>query len=248
MTTKSRGLVFAAALALAVALAGCVPAESTVLLRQEEPGAQPKTITVTGSAGLEATPDVAKISIGVTNRGDTPGQAREENTAAVNATLAALEGMGIDQKDIQTSDMDLRTTYGLYDYDNETPTGYRMSTKLTVYVREVDRVGEIIDGVIDAGTNTLDGVSFLLSNQDQLYNQALNDAIELARAKAEEMAATAGKTVGEVVSITETSEAVATVSDANPDSGGWDGSVTTTVRPGRTTVSSQVQVVFTLED
>lgn len=249
---KTLALILTLALISSLALAGCAgqgtPGESVPPQQPQQEDAAPRTITVSGSAGLEATPDVARITIGVTTRGDTPGEAREGNSASVNATLAALAELGIEEKDIQTSDMDLRTTYGAYDYDNETPTGYRMNTRLTIYLREIDRVGEVVDAVIDAGTNALNGVDYLLSNQDELYNRALNNAIGLARAKAEEMAATAGKKVGEVVSITETSEAVATVSDANPDSGGWDNTTTTTVRPGRTTVSSQVQVVYTLVD
>ena len=92
-------------------------------------------------------------------------------------------------------------------------------------------------------------VEYLVSNRDELYNASLTQAVKLAREKAEALAALEGKTVGEVKSITETSDAVATVFD-NPDTGGGDLSDlarSTVIQAGRTSVSAEVSVVFELK-
>lgn len=244
-------LVAVLVITLALSLAGCAggaaaPAETTVRLHQE---GEPETITVVGKSGMEATPDVAKVSLGVSSRAATPSIAREENTAAINATLAALAEMGIEEKDIQTTNMNMWNNYD----SNGNLTGYRMSTDLTVYVRDITKAGDVVDAAIAAGANELNGVSYLLSNEDEMYNTALADAIALARTKAEVLAEAAGKTVGQVKKVDETSRAVATVRNydeaaANPDvgSGSKMESVRTTIRPGSSTVSAEVQVVFEL--
>lgn len=241
-------MLAALAAALVLTLGGCAggtpaaPAETTVHLQQE---AEPDTITVTGRAGMEATPDVAKISVGVTSRASTPTAAREQNTTAVNATLDALKELGIEDRDIQTTNMNMWTSYN----NNGGISGYRMSTDLAIYVREIDRAGEVVDAAIAAGSNELNGVEYLLSNEDEMYNEALTDAIDLARQKAESMAAAAGKTVGQVRRIEETSRAVATVREygVNADTGGVsfnEAKADTVIRPGSSTISAQVQVVF----
>lgn len=240
------------ALGLVLALAGCAggdptPAESTVHLQRE---AEEDTITVTGRVGLEVTPDVAKISIGVSNQASTPGAAREANAAAINATLAALEELGIEEKDIQTINMNMWNRYD----NNGNINGYRMSTDLAVYVRDIEQAGEVVDAAIAAGSNELNGVEFLVSNRDELYNAALTDALEMARQKAESLAAAAGKTLGEVKTVAESSRAVATVRDAsvNADTGGGysmnDAMRKSTIRPGSTTIDAEVQVVFVARD
>ena len=242
-------LVAVLVITLALSLAGCAggaaaPAETTVRLHQE---GEPETITVVGKSGMVATPVVGMVSLGVCSRAASPSIAREENTASMNATLAALAEMGIEEKDIQTTNMNMWNNYD----SNGNLTGYRMSTDLTVYVRDITKAGDVVDAAIAAGANELNGVSYLLSNEDEMYNTALADAIALARTKAEVLAEAAGKTVGQVKKVDETSRAVATVRNydempANPDvgSGSKMESARTTIRPGSSTVSAEVQVVF----
>ena len=182
-------LIVAATLsALALSLVACAPAATTTVALQRE---NDDTITVTGKAGMEATPDIAQVTIGVSSRANTPQAARQDNAQAMNATLDAILALGIEEKDIQTSNMNMYNTYG----DYGTVTGYRMSTDLTITVRDITKAGEVVDAAIAAGSNELGGVKYLVSNRDELYNQALSDAVELARQKAEDLAAAAGKQV-----------------------------------------------------
>ena len=156
-------IILVLAVALVLSLTGCAggttPAETTVHLQQEK---TEDTITVTGRMGLEVTPDVARVSIGVSTQASTPGTAREQNSVAVNATLAALAELGIEEKDIQTSNINLWNRYD----SNSNIIGYRMSTDLTIYVREIEKAGEVVDAAIAAGSNELNGVEYLVSNQE----------------------------------------------------------------------------------
>ena len=240
-------LIVAATLsALALSLVACAPAATTpgtttVALQRENDD----TITVTGKAGMEATPDIAQVTIGVSSRANTPQAARQDNAQAMNATLDAILALGIEEKDIQTSNMNMYNTYG----DYGTVTGYRMSTDLTITVRDITKAGEVVDAAIAAGSNELGGVKYLVSNRDELYNQALSDAVELARQKAEDLAAAAGKQVGMVKQITETSDAATTrrTYDMNADTGGASAErLKTVIQPGSTSIDAEVQVIFAL--
>ncbi len=236
----------AMALVLVFSLTACAapdtPVETTVNLN---PAAEPGTITVSGKAEIEATPDVVQIRIGVETQGRTPGVARDRNNEAVNATMAAITELGIPEEDIQTGNINLNTQH---DYSGNL-SGYQMSTALNVTIREMEKAADVIDASINAGSNDLGRVEYLVSNRDELYNASLTQAVKLAREKAEALAALEGKTVGEVKSITETSDAVATVFD-NPDTGGGDLSDlarSTVIQAGRTSVSAEVSVVFELK-
>lgn len=234
---------------LALSLAACTaapgPAETNVTLQQPSDD----VITVSGRSGMEATPDVAKITIGVSTRATTPLEARQANAEAMAATLEAVKALGVEEKDIQTSNMNMWNTYG----DYGTVTGYRMNTDLTILVREIEKAGEVVDAAISAGSNELGGVEYLVSNRDELYNAALTDAVELAREKAEALAAASGKTLGMVKKVTETSQAAATLrkyaaeaSMADSSANGVMERAGTAIQPGSTTISAEVQVVFAL--
>lgn len=254
---KKQFTALALAAALILTLAGCAAptataGETTVHLQTEE---NADTVAVSGRVGMEAVPDVAQISVGVTSRAYTPSAAREDNAQAIGGTLEALAELGIEDKDIQTSNMNMRSVYS-WNNGVSTLTGYEMETTLTITVREMDRAGEVVDAAIAAGTNELNGVQYLVSNRDEIYDLALTDAVEIARKKAESLAAASGRTLGMVLSIDETSSAVATIYDydmamANPDSGSemaMNDSYRTSIQPGSTTIEAQVRVVFELTE
>lgn len=248
---KKKATALALAAALVLSLAGCAaPAsgETTVHLQTEE---EANSIAVSGRVGMEVVPDVVQVTVGVNSRGSTPSATRQDNTAAINSTLEALAQLGIEEKDIQTSNMNMYSSYS-YNNGNRTLIGYEMDTTLTILVREIDLAGDVIDAAIDAGSNSLNGVRYLVSNRDEVYDKALTDAVELARQKAEALAAVSGRSLGIAIEISEVSDAVASVYDyemtANADSGGMEMSDTyrTSLRPGSTTVEAEVRVVFEL--
>ena len=153
--------VFAAlvALVLILALGGCAAAPEEMAVRLED---GEDTVTVTGSAGIEVKPDMARVTVGVVSTGSTSEAAREANAQAMTDTQAALMELGVAEEDMKTSDISLRPTYSYTSgYSEGTINGYRMSTSLVVTVRDLEQVGEVLDAAIGAGSNSLDSLDFL---------------------------------------------------------------------------------------
>ena len=169
---------------------------------------EPPTIMVTGEGRVDVAPDLATISLGVTNEADTAKEALDANTAALQAAIDRLKAAGIEDRDIQTSGLSLGPRY---DYNRTNPdgsaqiTGFIASNMVTVRVRVLDQLGAVLDAVVTDGANTLGGVSFGLQEPDPVLDEARKDAVADARRKAELYATAAGVTLGKVRSIAEQS-------------------------------------------
>lgn len=162
------------------------------------------SITVTGEASVAMQPDVATLSLGVTTQGVTATEAMTANSAALNVVLDRLKAAGIADRDLQTSNLSLNPNWVGYE-SGATPTiaGYTASNMLTVRVRALDRLGTVLDAAITDGANTLNGLTFELSDPKAKMDEARRAAVADARARAGVLAESAGITLGEVRSITE---------------------------------------------
>ncbi len=162
------------------------------------------TITVTGEATVEATPDMATISLGVTTDGETAAAAMAANTAALQAVMARLKQAGIEDRDLQTSNLSLNPNWVGYD-TGAAPTiaGYVASNMLNVRVRALETLGTVLDASIADGANTMNGITFELSSPRPVQDQARSAAVEDAKARAELLVGAGGGKLGKIVSITE---------------------------------------------
>jgi uncharacterized protein YggE len=164
-----------------------------------------RQITVIGSAQVEAVPDLASITAGVDTQAATAAEAMAANTEAMGAVFAALEAAGIERRDIQTSQLNLNPVFDT----PETPTpqprviGYQASNMVTIKVRQVDRLGPVIDAATAAGGNRLYGIGFEVSDPSAALNEVREKAVADARAKAELFARAGGVTLGQVLTIRE---------------------------------------------
>lgn len=163
-------------------------------------------VTVTGEATVEATPDSATISLGVTTDGDTAAAAMAANSAAVQAVIDRLKLAGIEDRDLQTSNLSLNPNWVGYD-SGQTPTisGYVASNMLTVRVRALDSLGAVLDAVITDGANTLNGLTFEVAQPRPVLDEARKQAVADAKARATLLAEAAGGQLGRVLSVTENS-------------------------------------------
>ncbi len=163
------------------------------------------TITVTGEATVQATPDMATIMLGVTTDGETASAAMTANNAAVSAVLARLTAAGVEDRDLQTSNLSLNPNWVGYD-TGATPTiaSYSAMNMLNVRVRDLAKLGELLDASITDGANTLNGITFELSTPRPVMDEARKAAVADAKARAELLVAAAGEALGDLVSITET--------------------------------------------
>ena len=182
-----RAFALAAALLAAPALAQTVP----------------PAISVTGEANISVPPDQAQIEGGVSTDAKTAREASEANNAAMGKVLLALKGAGIDEKDYQTSRLQLQPQYAPNRSGPSPVVGYRASNRVTVKVRDVIKVASMIDVLVGAGANDIGGINFVVTQASKLLDEVREQAIADARRKAQIYAKAAGVTLGEPIAISE---------------------------------------------
>jgi uncharacterized protein len=163
-----------------------------------------RTITVSGAGNVVVEPDMAHITLGVVSEADTAKAALEKNTASMTAIVTALKASGLPPKDIQTSNFSVNPRYRPTK-GGEQPVinGYQVSNTVRIVVREIAKLGTILDQVIQLGSNQVHGIGFEASKAEQLKDDARKAAISNARHKAELYAAAAGVKLGRVLGIEE---------------------------------------------
>jgi len=187
----------------AISLAAIIAA-ATLLAAPALAQSLPPMISVSGEATISVPPDLAQIEAGVTSEAKTAREASETNNAAMGKLLLALKAADIPEKDIQTSRLSLQAE-NAPNRSGTTPTivGYRASNRVTVRLRDVAKAAGTIDVLVDAGANDIGGISFSVSNESKLLDEAREHAIADARRKAEIYAKAAGVTLGPPLSISE---------------------------------------------
>lgn len=210
-------------------------------------GTESRTIRVSGRGEVRAEPDIARIHAGVEVRADTVTEARAGAAEAARAVIAALHTNGVAERDIQTVAFSI---YATYDYREDPPriSGYAVSNSVEATVRNIGRVGEIIDAVAAAGGNAVrfDGIAFAHEDARALAETARELAIEDARARATQLATLTGVTLGEPISIVETSRDAPLVAVSRADFA-MAADSDTPVAAGTSAVSVTVDVTWAIE-
>jgi len=164
----------------------------------------PTRLVVTAQGRADVRPDIATISVGVRTEGATAAAALAQNNTLLAAVLDRLRASGIAERDLQTSGLALGP---LFEYNNTTgtrkPAGYEANNGLTVRVRDLAKLGTILDLVVADGANTFNGLTFGLAEPTPAEDAALASAVREARRKADLIATAAGLSVGRIVDITE---------------------------------------------
>jgi uncharacterized protein YggE len=194
----------------AMAVAAFVLATVPTMPSHAEDKAMQRTITVSATGTAEAEPDQARITSGVATEAPTAREALTGNSEAMNKVITAIKSKGIDAKDIQTASFNVEPVMD-YSKDGEPPKlrGYRVSNQVVVLVRDIDKLGTVLDDLVSAGANQIQGLSFEVSKAETLKDEARKNAIANALRRAKLLASAAGAEVGEVLQISE---------DSTPDS------------------------------
>lgn len=190
-----------------VLLAVCALSAAPALAQQPPgppPPLPPARIIVTGDGSVTAPPDYAEIASGATNQAKTAKEASDANAKVIVALNAALKSDGIAASDVQTLRFSVSPVYGT-PQQNSPPklVGFSVSNELRIKVRQIGKVGEILDSLIQAGATDSGSVQFLHSNMSQVLDQARQAAMTDARRKAEIYAQSAGLKLAGVAWVTE---------------------------------------------
>jgi uncharacterized protein YggE len=165
------------------------------------------SISIEGKGEAVAAPDTAAVTAGVTTEGATAREALAANSKAMAQLISTLKAAKIDAKDIQTSGFSVNPQYVYPDKDaSGAPpriTGYEVQNGVSVKVRQLDDLGPILDSVVSAGGNTINGVQFSIEDPTKLLEEARKAAFADAEAKAKTYADAAGIGLGSILSISE---------------------------------------------
>ena len=160
-----------------------------------------RVVAVSGSATVSTEPDRVRFSLGVDSQDPDVTVAFEKTAAAMSAVIQALKASGVDEKEIQTSRMNV-SEIRRRDRDRELVT-YRATNRVTVTRKELDDVAELLQAAIGAGANGIDSLSFYLADDSKVTGRGLKKAFEDARMKAQQLAALSGAKLGRVLSVTD---------------------------------------------
>ena len=193
-----RSIGLPAAAAAYLALLGPLAAEET-------PKPVGPRIHVTGNATLEAPPDFASVSVGVTSKAATTAAAIDGTSGSAAKIIEAARSAGIAPRDIQTGYVSLQPAYRTVrdssGQSEQRPDGYLATNSVDVRVRDLARLGEILRTVVDSGANRISGVDFRLADPGRLELKALDAAVKDARRQADTIAAAAGVKLGRIEEI-----------------------------------------------
>lgn len=156
-----------------------------------------RSITISGTAKVNAKNDLAMTTIGYTNIDADVGKAQADNTKVMNPVLTDLKSLGIEDKDLQ-SDV---SVYPQYDYTDKGSVlkGYRVTNNINVKIRDLSKVSAVLALPAKYGVNSISGLSFTVDDVEKLKEQARENALEDARLKAIKLSRILGVKVGEVI-------------------------------------------------
>jgi uncharacterized protein len=245
-------LLIGLALLVAVATVGFGSVAATQALSpstQTSNSSEPiRTITVTGTGKVDFTPDTASIYIGVHSEGPDAVEAVASNNQKTEAVKDALVALGVAEKDIQTTNFSI---YPQPRYDDKgQPTGeitYMVDNTVYVKVRDLDKVGEILDAAVKAGANSINGISFDLEDKSTAMSEAREKAVKDANLQAQQLADAAGVSLGQVITISTSN--VIPVAPIYGKGGGAsiEMAASVPVSPGQMTISVDVYMVYGIQ-
>jgi hypothetical protein len=193
---KKTLLSIIAILTLVILVTSCAPIQTS------SNAPQIRTLNVSGTGTVELEPDIARVNIGVRSQSEDIAEALDDNSAKANAIMQTLVDLGVAEKDIQTSNFNIypqQTQPALP--EEESQQTFVVENTVSVVVRQLDSLGEVLSAVVREGANTISGVTFNIEDPEAAAAEARQLAIEDAQAQAEAIAEAAGVKLGAVQSI-----------------------------------------------
>lgn len=213
--------------------------------------AEPNTIAVSGMAEQEVAPDMAYIDVGINVRADDAETARTQEAQIASQIRRALLGLAITDNDLQNTSYYLYQEYKVDRNGVRTADKYVLDSSIKVTVKDLDKLSQVIDNVVEAGATNISNITYALSTQNIIQRQLLATAVENARDKAAVVANAGSRTLGNMLS-----------ADINSFDGGTivaysanklrsttnlaEDGVATKLSPEKIKLNARVQVVFSL--
>jgi uncharacterized protein YggE len=192
---RNKTLFISAVLLLALALGACSP---TIMAQSAPPV---RSMSVNGTGQVYLSPDIAYVNIGVHTEKPTAAEAVSENKDQTQQVIDTLKGAGVEAKDIRTTNFSIwpNTQYG--PDGQQTGTTYVVDNTVSVTVRKLDGLGDLLDSAVSSGANSVNSIQFDVADKTEALKQARAAAVKDAKAQAQELADAAGVNLGDVQTI-----------------------------------------------
>ncbi|MGC6331514.1 SIMPL domain-containing protein [Rhizorhabdus sp. FW153] len=193
---------FGGAALLAAAAAAPLMAQQPML----PPGHPPvigTRLDIVASGEVTAIPDIATVGAGVVTQAPTAAEAMKDNARRTAATVAAIRKAGVADRDIQTTSVSLSPQYRYADNQPPVITGYQASSRVSVQFRDIKAAGPVLDALVAAGANQIDGPSLSIDKPEPLLDKAREKAVATAKQRADLYARAAGMRVKRILAISE---------------------------------------------
>ncbi len=216
-------------------------------------GATPGTLSADGTllsvsaqAQARRVPDVATISAGVVTQAADANSAMRANATQMDKVMDAIKAAGIAERDIQTSGIGVSPQYRYAENQPPVITGYQASNNVNLKVRDIGRLGKVLDALVASGANQVNGPNFEIDEPESAYDEARRAALEKAQARARMYATALGLRVRRIVSISEGGGFTPPMPMPMMAMARGKAESDTSVSPGETTLSANLDVVFEL--
>ena len=204
-------------------------------------------LSVSASAEASRVPDVATLSTGVVTQAADANAALRANSTQMAKVVAAIRAAGIAERDIQTSGINIHPQYRYAENQPPVITGYQASNNVNIKVREVGKLGEVLDALVASGANQVNGPNFEIDQPEAAYDEARQAALKKAQARADMYARSLDMTVRRIVSISEGGGFQPPMPMPMMKAMAMDSrEQSAPVAPGETTLTANLDVVFEL--
>jgi len=203
-------------------------------------------LSVSAQAESKRVPDVATISAGVVTQAADANGAMRANAAQMDKVMAQIKAAGVAERDIQTSGVNLNPQYKYIENQNPTIIGYQASNNVNLKIRDIGKLGKVLDSLVASGANQINGPTFEIDQPEPAYDEARRAALDKAQARAQMYAKALGMQVRRIVSISEGGGFHPPVPMPMMMRAQAKGEADTAISPGETTLSVNLDVVFEL--
>jgi len=238
---RTKYLVFAVLAVLALVLSACGP----TTINQAAP-LTPRTLNVNGLGVVYLTPDIVYINIGVNTQRENAAEAVSINKAETTAVIQAIKDFGVNAKDIRTTNFSIWSNPQYDEFGNVKGTNYAVDNTVSVTVRDLDKLGDLLDSAIAAGANSIYSIQFDVEDKTEANKEARTQAVEDAKLLAEELASAAGVELVSIDNISYYESGQVPYFQGKGGGGGGAAESAVPIQPGQLAISVTVNITYSI--
>ena len=237
--------VFAIVAVLALVVSAC---GAPTTINQAAPDAL-RTLNISGLGVVYLTPDIAYITIGVNTQRGNASEAVDVNKTQTTAVIQAIKDSGVEDKDIRTNNFSIWSSPSYDEFGQINGTSYVVDNTVNVTVRDLDKLGDLLDAAITAGANSIYSIQFDVEDKTEAQKEARAKAVQDAMTEATELAATAGVELSQIQNISYYESGGPYYYDTGKGGGGdgFSDVASVPIQPGQLAISVTVNITYTIK-